>query len=52
MKKEYKVLFPKVPKSVRKFLCTMPRDRAVMDYDVKRPAFVMLGGKQVRYEGS
>ena len=51
MKKEYKVLFPKVPKSVRKFLCTMPRERAVMDYDVKRPAMVMHDGKMVQYVG-
>lgn len=51
MKRQHKIMWGSAPKSIRKQMCAADKDRAVMDYDVKRPSTIVIDGKQVRYEG-
>lgn len=51
MKREHKVMWASAPKAIRKQMCVPDKDRAVMDYEVKRPATTLINGKQVRYDG-
>lgn len=51
MKREHKIMWANAPKNIRKMMCAPDKERSVMDYEVKKPATVMINGKQVRYEG-
>lgn len=51
MNRQYKLMWRNDHKDIRKQMLSPNKDRAVMDYDVKRPGTVTINGKTIRYEG-
>ena len=50
MTKAHKIFFCGVPKSIRRLLCKPTRPRAMMEYDVRKPTFILIDGQKFLYE--
>ena len=50
MKKEHKIFFRGVPKSIRKLLGHRDMPKAIMDYTIKKPRIIRVGNIDYIYD--